>query len=73
MLTRSSKLMDGGSTCEALECIREELTALAGQRVGFEEVDMSSFMYDDLGYFDLEQRTSQPLDNPFDPRVSLRS
>jgi hypothetical protein len=23
----------------------------------------------DLGYIDLEQKTLQPLDNPFDPRL----
>lgn len=27
-----------------------------------------SFMHYDLGYFDLEQRTLQPLDNPFGPK-----
>jgi hypothetical protein len=26
--------------------------------------------WDDLGYFDLEQRTLQPLDNPFGTRLS---
>jgi transposase InsO family protein len=46
-------------------------TALAGQRLGIKEVDdgiwLVSFMHYDLGYFDLEQRTLQPLDNPFGP------
>ncbi len=32
-----------------------------------------SFMYDDLGYIDPEQRTLQPLDNPFGPRLSPMS
>jgi hypothetical protein len=27
------------------------------------------FMRYDLGYFDLEQKTLQPLDNPFGPKV----
>jgi hypothetical protein len=27
----------------------------------------------DLGYFDLEQKTLQPLDNPFGPRLSPMS
>jgi hypothetical protein len=27
-------------------------------------------MHYDLGYFDLEQKTFQPLDNPFSPRLS---
>jgi hypothetical protein len=47
-------------------------TVLAGQRVGIKEVDdaiwLVSFMDYDLGYIDLEQRTLQPLDNPFWPR-----
>ena len=44
---------------------------LAGQMHGIKEVDegirLVSFMHHDLGYgyFDLEQRTLQPLDNPF--------
>jgi hypothetical protein len=46
---------------------------LAGQRVGIKEVDegiwLVSFMHYDLGYIDLEQRTLQPLDNPFGPRL----
>jgi transposase InsO family protein len=52
-------------------------TALAGQRVGIKEVDdgiwIVSFMRYDLGYIDLEQRTLQPLDNPFGPRLSPMS
>jgi hypothetical protein len=28
-----------------------------------------TFMDYDLGYIDLEQRTLQPLDNPFGPRI----
>ena len=49
-------------------------TVLAGQRLGIKEVDdgiwIVSFMRYDLGYIDLEQRTLQPLDNPFGPRLS---
>jgi hypothetical protein len=48
-------------------------TVLAGQRLGLKEVDegtwLVSFMHYDLGYIDLEQRTLQPLDNPFGPRL----
>lgn len=48
-------------------------TVLAGQRVGIKEVDdaiwLVSFMDYDLGYIDLEQRTLQPLDNPFGTRL----
>ena len=49
-------------------------TVLAGQRLGIKEVDegiwIVSFMSYDLGFIDLEQKTLQPLDNPFGPRLS---
>lgn len=48
-------------------------TSLAGQAVGIKEVDdgiwLVSFMQYDLGYIDLEEKTLQPLDNPFGPKV----
>ena len=48
-------------------------TVLAGQRLGIKEVDddiwIVSFMQYDLGFIDLEQKTLQPLDNPFGARV----
>jgi transposase InsO family protein len=48
-------------------------TCLAGQAVGIKEVDdgiwLVSFMDYDLGYVDLEEKTLQPLDNPFGPKV----
>jgi len=47
--------------------------SLAGQAVGVKEVEsgiwLVSFMDYDLGYVDLEERTLQPLDNPFGPKV----
>jgi hypothetical protein len=46
---------------------------LAVQRIGIKEFDegiwLVSFMHYDLGYIDLEQKTLQPLDNPFGPRL----
>jgi hypothetical protein len=52
-------------------------SVLAGQRLGIKEVDdgiwLVSFSSYDLGYFDLEQKTLQPLDNPFGPRLSPMS
>lgn len=52
-------------------------TVLAGQTLGIKEVDegiwLVSFMRYDLGYIDLEQKTLQPLDNPFGPGVSPMS
>jgi hypothetical protein len=50
---------------------------LAGQKLGIKEVDdgiwLVSFMHYDLGYFDLEQKTLQPLDNPFGTKLSPMS
>jgi putative transposase len=47
---------------------------LAGQAVGIKEVHddiwLVSFMDYDLGYFDLETRMLEPLENPFGPKVS---
>jgi hypothetical protein len=49
-------------------------TVLAGQLVGLKEVEdgiwLVSFMHYDLGYIDLEQKTLQPIDNPFGMRLS---
>jgi len=48
----------------------------AGQAVGIKEVHddiwLVSFMDYDLGYFDLKTRVLEPLENPFDPKVSPR-
>lgn len=48
-------------------------TCLAGQAVGIKEVEdgiwLVSFMDYDLGYIDLEEKTLQPLPNPFGPKV----
>jgi hypothetical protein len=45
----------------------------AGQAVGIKEVHddiwLVSFMDYDLGYFDLETRELEPLENPFGPKV----
>jgi transposase InsO family protein len=50
---------------------------LAGQKLGIKEVDdgiwIVSFMSYDLGFIDLEQKTLQPVDNPFGPRLSPMS
>ena len=49
-------------------------TVFAGQAVAIKEVQddiwLVSFMDYDLGYFDLETRVLEPLDNPFGPRLS---
>jgi hypothetical protein len=52
-------------------------TVMAGQRLGIKEVEdgiwIVSFMSYDLGYIDLEQKTLQPIGNPFGARVSPMS
>jgi putative transposase len=47
----------------------------AGQAVGIKEVhdDIFSFMDYDLGYFDLDTRVLEPIENPFGPKVSPMS
>ena len=48
-------------------------TVFAGQAVGIKEVHddiwLVSFMEYDLGYFDLETRVLESLENPFGPKV----
>jgi hypothetical protein len=48
-------------------------TVFAGQAVGIKEVHddiwLVSFIDFDLGYFDLETRELEPLENPFGPKV----
>ena len=50
---------------------------VARRKLGIKEVDegiwLVSFMHYDLGYFDMEQKTLQPFDNPFGPRLSPMS
>jgi hypothetical protein len=48
---------------------RVEQTAASGDG----GIWLASFMHYDLGYFDLEQKTLQPLDNPFGTRLSPMS
>ena len=63
-------------TCCGRICLHRKkmnLSAVfAGQAVGLKEVEegiwLVRFMDYDLGYVDLEERTLQPLDNPFDPK-----
>ena len=48
-------------------------TVFAGRALRIKEVEegiwLVSFMEYDLGYIDLEEKTLQPLDNPFGPKV----
>jgi len=64
------------TSCGRLCLYRKKINlsvCLAGQAVGIKEVDdgiwLVSFMQYDLGYIDLEEKTLQPLNNPFGPKV----
>lgn len=64
------------TNCGRLCFLRKKInlsTSLAGQAVGIKEVDdgiwLVSFMHYDLGYIDLEEKSLQPLDNPFGAKV----
>jgi hypothetical protein len=68
------------TSCDRLCVYRKKINlsvSLAGQAVGVKEVEpgiwLVSFMSYDLGYIDLEEKTLQPLDNPFGPKVSPMS
>ena len=68
------------TACGRICMLRKKInisTVMAGQRLGLKEVDdgiwVVSFMDYDLGYIDLEQKTLQPIDNPFGSRVSPMS
>ena len=53
---------------------RHRFLGVTTKKAGIKEVDdgiwLASFMPYDLGCFDLEQKTLQPLDNPFGTRLS---
>ena len=64
------------TSCGRLCLYRKKINlsvTLAGQAVGIKEVDtgiwLVSFMEYGLGYIDLEEKTLQPLENPFGPKV----
>lgn len=64
------------TNCGRLCLFRKKInltTSLAGQAVGVKEVDegiwLVSFMQYDLGYVDLEEKSLQPLENPFGAKV----
>lgn len=68
------------TSCGRLCIYRKKINlsvTLAGQAVGIKEVDpgiwLVSFMHYDLGYIDLEEKTLQPLENPFGSKVSPMS
>ena len=68
------------TSCGRLCLYRKKInlsTSLAGQAVGVKEVEtgiwLVSFMDYDLGYIDLEEKTLQPLENPFGPKLSPMS
>jgi hypothetical protein len=66
------------TSCGRLCLYRKKINlsrSLAGQAVGVKEVEsgiwLVSFMDYDLGYIDLEEKTLQPLKNPFGQKCYL--
>ena len=64
------------TTCGRICFNRQKINlsvVFAGQSVGIKQVSediwLVSFMDYDLGYIDLEEKTLQPLPNPFGPKV----
>ena len=64
------------TTCGRICFNRQKInlsTVFAGQKVGIkqisEEIWLVTFMQYDLGYFDLETRVLEPLENPFGPKL----
>jgi hypothetical protein len=55
--------------CEAMESVKEQGAFTAFERLFQDGIWLVSFMDYDLGYIDLEEKTLQPLENPFGPRV----
>jgi hypothetical protein len=76
-LTTPSTIAPSGSPVCGRLCLYSKKinlsVPLAGQAVGVKEVEdgiwLVSFMNYDLGYIDLEEKTLQPLENPFGPKV----
>jgi hypothetical protein len=70
---RTVTVTGGGRLCLYRKKINRS-TSLVGQAVGVKEVEsgiwLVSFMEYDLGYIDPEEKTLQPLENPFGPKVS---
>ena len=64
------------TACGRICMLRKKInicTVMAGQRLGLKEVDdgiwVVTCMDYDLGYIDLEQKTLQPIDNPFGAKL----
>jgi hypothetical protein len=63
--------------CAHRPTVRTHQRRFYGQKLRIKEVDegiwLVSFTHYDLGYFDLEQKTLQPLGNPFGTWLSPMS
>jgi hypothetical protein len=58
---------------ECTKCDGKGRYSVAKHQGSRRSIWLVSFMHYDLGYFDLEQKTLQPLDNPFGTRLSPMS
>jgi len=69
---RTDAIGSGQEEIASLRIVRGYDTKIRSVHVD-EGIWLVSFMHYDLGYIDLEQRTLQPLDNPFGPGLSPMS
>jgi transposase InsO family protein len=74
-IATSSSPPAAASACIASGSTSQPCSLVRGSEI--KEVDegiwLASFMHYDLGYIDLEQKTLQPIDNPFGPGLSPMS
>jgi hypothetical protein len=67
------ELSDGDASIATAAAAALPKHVFAGIKKVDDGIRLVSFMHYDLGYFDLEQKTLQPLDNPFGTRLSPMS
>jgi hypothetical protein len=68
--------LGSGSRAHAFSCSRRARQSRSPQRSRRLPKcggSLRCLVYEDLGFIDLEQKTLQPLDNPFGPRLSPMS
>ena len=62
--------LDAASQTAALpQAVRHFVREAVGIKEVHDDIWLVSFMDYDLGYFDLETRVLEPLENPFGPKV----
>ena len=70
MTANTSSSPTAAFACTARRSGFTVLVKKLGPKMFDDGIRLTSFMHDDLGYIDLEQRTLQPINNPFGSRLS---